>query len=155
MDDNSTDEVIEAEIVTTEEPVATQIDGGSVLINMESMIKTHMAALDKLTQEIKEHKGILDDIFLNDPTFQEHSEKAKEASKVKQGTRAEILKRPQAADLNNKIKALKSQLSETQDALSDYLQEYARLSGTNEIEGDDGEVREIVYSAKLVRKSFR
>lgn len=147
------DKTIQGEVVeeSAETPVAEQ---GSILINMESMIKTNMAAIDKLQIEVKKHKEMLDDIFSNDPTFKEHDEKAKEAAKVKQGTKAQILKRPEAAQLNQKIKELKSQLKENQASLSDYLQEYARMAGVNEIEGEDGEVREIVYTAKLIRKSY-
>jgi hypothetical protein len=126
---------------------------GEVLINMESLIKTHMSAIDKLEQEVRKNKEMLDDIFNNDPTFKEHADKAKEAAKVKQNTKAQVLKQPQAKQLDEKVKSLKSQLKENQDALSDYLQEYARMAGVNEIEGDDGEVREIVYQARLVRKS--
>jgi predicted RNase H-like nuclease (RuvC/YqgF family) len=124
-----------------------------ILINMESLIKGHIATIDKLSDEAKKLKEMLDDIFNNDPTYQEHDKAAKEAAKVKQNTKAQILKQPQAADLDKKIKDLKSDLKENQASLSDYLQEYARLSGVNEIEGDDGEVREIVYSAKLIKKS--
>lgn len=132
---------------------AKEIEGGQVLINMESMIKSHIASIDKLQTEAKSLKGMLDDIFVNDPTFQEHDKKAKETAKLKSQTKGEILKRPQAAELNNKVKSLKSEIKELQVALSDYLQEYARMSGVNEIEGEDGEVREIVYEARLVKKS--
>lgn len=128
-------------------------DSGQILINMEGLIKNHIASIDKLSQEVKKLKEMLDDIFKNDPTYQQHDEKVKEATKVRQTTKQQILKRPQAADLDEKIKSLKSQLKENQTSLSDYLQEYQRLSGVNEIEGDDGEIREIVYVAKLVKKS--
>ena len=127
---------------------------GGILVNMESLVKSHISQIDKLNEELKKLKEMLDDILANDSTYQEHLENAKEAAKVKTATKNQILKRPQAADLNEKIKSLKSQIKENQSSLSDYLQEYARLSGVNEIEGDDGEVREIVYTAKLVKKSF-
>lgn len=126
--------------------------GGEVIINMEALIKSHITSADKLQEELKINKEMLDDIFKNDPTFQDHAEKAKEATKLKQKTKAEILKRPQVAELNEKVRSLKSQLKEIGSALSDYLQEYQRLSGVSEIEGEDGEVREIVYVAKLVKK---
>lgn len=132
---------------------AKEVEAGQVLINMEAMIKSHLASIDKLQTEAKSLKGMLDDIFVNDPTFQDHDKKAKEAAKLKSQTKAEILKRPQPAELNNKVKSLKSEIKELQVALSDYLQEYARMSGVNEIEGEDGEVREIVYEARLVKKS--
>lgn len=142
--------IIEGETVNTAAPV----NGGEIIINMESMIKSHISSIDKLQDEIKKHKGILDDIFANDPTYQQHDKAVKEATKVKQATKAEILKRPQAKELSEKVRNLKSELKELRDALSDYLQEYQRMSGVNEIEGDDGEVREIVYQAKLVKKAF-
>lgn len=149
MDETPT---IDGELVTDAKVVAE--DKGTIMVNMESMIKTHISAIDKLQVEVRKHKEMLDDIFNNDKTYVEHAEKAKEAAKVKQNTKTQILKQPQAADLNQKLKELKSQLKENQSSLSDYLQEYARLSGVNEIEGEDGEVREIVYNAKLIKKSF-
>ena len=143
----------------TTEPAVTQVSlepgapNSSILLNMESLIKGHISTIDNLTEEARKHKQMLDDIFTNDPTFQEHDKLAKEAAKVKQGTKQQILKQPQAAELDKKVKELKGELKENQGSLSDYLQEYARLSGVNEIEGDDGEVREIVYNARLIKKS--
>jgi len=124
-----------------------------ILLNMESLIKGHISTIETLTAEARKHKEMLDDIFTNDPTYQEHDKIAKEASKVKQGTRQQILKQPQAAELDKKVKELKSELKENLGSLSDYLQEYARMAGVNEIEGEDGEIREIVYNARLIKKS--
>lgn len=135
-----------------EEATATQTSS-EILLNMEGLIKGHISTIDQLSAEAKKLKDILDDIFNNDPTFQEHDKLAKEAAKVKQGTKQQILKQPQAADLDKKVKDLKADIKENQASLSDYLQEYARMAGVNEIEGDDGEVREIVYTAKLIKKS--
>lgn len=131
----------------------TNSPNSEILLNMESLIKGHISTIDKLTEEAKKLKEMLDDIFSNDPTYQEHDKIAKEAAKVKQNTRKQILKQPQAADLDKKIKELRSEIKENKASLSDYLQEYARMSGANEIEGDDGEVREIIYTAKLIKKS--
>lgn len=126
----------------------------SVILNLEEMIKSHLSSLDSLTEELKKHQGMLDDIFLNDSTYRDHSEKAKEASKVKSATKQQILKQPQVADLATKVKNLRSEAKELKDALSDYLQEYRRMSGVTEIE-HNGEVREIVYVAKLVNRSSK
>lgn len=133
----------------------TEVGGGEIVLNLESMIKTTMAALDRQSQESRKLKEMLDDILNNDPGYAEAVEKTKEATKVKQGEKARVLKQPQAKDLDDKLKNLKSEIKENQAALSDYLQEYARMAGVNEIEGEDGEVREIVYTAKLIRKSFK
>ena len=124
-----------------------------LLVKIEEMIKTHISQIDTLQEDITKHKEMLDDIFGNDETFQEHDKIAKEANRIKSKTKSEIMKRPDVADLANKLKALKSEKMELNEGLSDYLREYQRLSGSNEIEGDDGELRTIVYVAKLVRKS--
>ena len=151
----TTDPADDSTALTTDQTDASTQNSGQILINMEAMIKNYIADIDRVNTEAKKLKEMLDDIFANDPTYQQHAEAAKEASKKKAQTRAEILKRPQAKELDDRIRTLKSEVKENQGALSDYLQEYARMAGVNEIEGEDGEVREIVYTAKLVKKSFK
>lgn len=127
----------------------------SVLMNLERLIKSHIASIDKLTQDLAEYRQMLEDIFNNDSTYKDHLEKAKEAAKIKTATKQQILKQPQPANLANKVKSMGSELKELKNALSDYLKEFQRMSGLNEIEGEDGEIREIVYTAKLIKKSFK
>ena len=141
MDDQKTPEVLGNDAV--------------LLVRIEEMIKTHLSQIDTLAEDISKHKEMVDDIFTNDQTYQEHDKIAKEAAKVRSKTKAEIMKRPDVADLSNKLKTLKSEKKELNEGLSDYLREYQRLSGSNEIEGNDGEVREIIYVAKLVKKSSK
>lgn len=128
-------------------------DNSSIIMNMESMIKNTLQSIETAEEEVGRHKDLLDSIFENDSTYQEHDKLAKEASKIKSKTRQEILKQPQAADLNNKIKTLKSEIKENKSSLSDYLREFQRMSGISEIEGKDGELMQIVYTAKLIKKS--
>lgn len=136
------------------QPEETTEQTGEVntILSLESMIKTTLASLNRLREDLQKHREMLDSIFENDETYQEHLAAAKEAARIKNATKQEILKQPQAADLNSKVKSMRSELKDAQSALSDYLSEYQRLSGVNEIEGEDGEVREIVYVAKLIRK---
>lgn len=126
-----------------------------LLVKIEEMIKTHLSQIDELQEQITKHKDMLNDIFANDETYQEHEKAAKEAARVKSNTKKEIMKRPSVADLDNKLKSLKSEQKELKEGLSDYLREYQRLSGSNEIEGEDGETREIVFVAKLVKRSSK
>ncbi|MDO8573137.1 MAG: hypothetical protein Q7R77_00095 [Candidatus Daviesbacteria bacterium] len=126
---------------------------GALLPKIEEMIKTHLTQIDELQVQIAERKDMLDDIFVNDETYKEHDKLAKEASRIKSNTKKEIMKRSDAAELAAKLTSLKSEQKELKTGLSDYLREYQRLSGSNEIEGDDGEIREIVYTAKLVKRS--
>lgn len=126
---------------------------GLVVIELENTIKSHLASIDKLEGEYATHRDMLEDVFNNDSTYKEHAKAAKEAARIKNNTKQELMKQPQVAALAEKVKDMKREISELQNALSDYLREYQRISGLSEIEGEDGEIRQIVYVAKLIRKS--
>ncbi len=127
----------------------------TVLGDLENLIKNHISGIDTRKEELKKIKEMLGDILTNDPTYQEHEKLAKDANKVKSATKSQLLKAANAAELVGKIKTMTSEVKEMDGALSDYLREFQRMTGSNEIEGSDGQVREIVYVAKLVKKSSR
>jgi hypothetical protein len=120
-------------------------------VDLTSLINSHLEQIAHLREERGKLKEMLDDIFRNDPTYQTHDAAAKEASKIRLQTKRQILKLPQATDLANRILSLRSQIKERNEELSGYLQDYSRTSGTNSFETPDGEVRQIVYVAKLVK----
>lgn len=132
-----------------------QNDSAEVLLSLESLIKNNIASIDKLTEELKGMRQMFADAFINDPTFKELELKAKEAVKAKSSTKQQLLKQPSVMQLADKIKTISSELREKKDSMSDYLLEYQRLSGTNEIQGYDGEVREIIQQAKVIKKSSK
>lgn len=142
-------DVVEGEIVKYAGNDAT------VLLSLENLIKNHIASIDKLKEENKKQKQMLEDSFMNDAVYQEHLRLAKEAVKQKSATKSQITKQPQNMALSQKIRQMSAELKDKQLALSDYLLEYQRLTGVNEIEGDDGEIREIVNSAKVVKRASK
>lgn len=149
------DQVVQNAVLVNDNVKDSESDGTSILLNLEQMIKNSIVRIDKLKTESKLNKEMLADIFKNDPVYKEHDEQVKTATKTRTATKQQLLKQPQAAQLNSKVKEGSAEIKELSDALSEYLREYGRMSGTNEIETDDGEVREIVYTAKLVKKSSR
>lgn len=155
MDDSvsNQDLVQEGEIVTSDVAPEPQNGEAVVLLNLESLIKGNISQIEKLGDEIKKQNEMLTNVFENDPTYVQHSEAAKEAARIKGNTKKEIMKRPDVSHLAEKVKGQKSELKELKESLSSYLQEFQRLSGLNEIEGEDGSVRQIVYSAKLIKVS--
>ncbi len=122
------------------------------IMNLENMIRTNNTQIAKLSEELSEARQMLKDAFEGDTTYREHADAAKDANKIKNATRAQILKKPEVAQIATNVKVLTSELKELKEALSDYLREFNRLSGITQIEGDDGELLEIVYVAKLVKK---
>lgn len=130
-------------------------DSAEVLKNLESLIKTAITGLDQKKAEERKLQEMVTSFLTQDGTYQEHEKAAKEANRIKNATKSQLLKQPSVAANLSKAKELKSEIKETQDGLSDYLREYQRMSGSNEIEDDNGEVRDIVYAAKLVKRSSK
>lgn len=120
-----------------------------VVNNLESLIRQHVEVINTLTEEKKKNKGMFDDIFANDPTYQEHDRAAKEAAKIRTGTKQQVLKRPQVKELNAKIKELNSDIKENKNSLSDYLVEYKRITESTQLELFPGEFIEITLSGKI------
>src|SRR5579872_5829004 len=123
MDDK--EEIVEGEVVeaTSEESPAADANDATVLLSLETLIKNHIASIDKLREEMRKQRQMLEDSFLSDAVYQEHMKAAKEAAKVKSATRSQILKQPQNILLANKVKQMSTELKDKQFALSDYLLE--------------------------------
>ena len=121
------------------------------IINTESLINTASSRLNDLTYEAKEYKSMLDEILESDTEFQEIDKESKKQAKLRAQARQKALN-TQAAKTNiDKLKETQTQLREVKTALSDYLSQYVKISGSNQIEGPDGVVRRIIYTAKLVK----
>lgn len=134
------------------EPINTQVDNR---FNLESMINRYVGDIDKLREQLKTQKDMLEDAFNNNPEYAQASEKVKEVTRVRTGMKQKILKDPPVAFVSEKVKEIKNEIKDAQEALSGYLQKYFQTVGTNQITGDDGEVREIIVVTKLVKKSSK
>lgn len=121
------------------------------LTTITNLIQSYIGNLDRASKELKAHKQMLLDSFANDPTYREHDEKVKEAVKVRTATKQQILKQPTLAELSAKVKEMAEGVKGMKEALSGYLQDYAKMTGSREFEDSEGELREIVYTAKLVK----
>lgn len=146
--------VVDGEVIETEAATDTTIDSGdaTVLLNLESLIKNTIASIEKEQEEARKYKEMFADGLNNDPTFKEHEAKVKEANKIKLATRAQILQQPSMKQLADKIRTANSEVKEKKDSLSEYLLEYQRLAGATTIEDNEGQVREIVNSARLIKQ---
>lgn len=123
-----------------------------ILTNLESLIKSHISSIEKNMDEFKKQKEMYDSVFENSATYREHSEKAVEANKLKSATRSEIMKQPGVIAVAAKMKDIRAEIGEMRSELSEYLQEYQRMTGANQIEDDNGIIRDISISAKLVKR---
>ncbi|MEI8067640.1 MAG: hypothetical protein WCG91_01665 [Candidatus Shapirobacteria bacterium] len=121
------------------------------LLNVESLINASTARFDTLNKEYQEQKSMLDSILESDVEYQEIAQEAQKQAKLKTIAKQKVMIRPEAVHIVEKIKDAQTQIKEIKTAMSDYLAQYVVLSGTNQIEGPDGVLRQIIYSAKLVK----
>jgi hypothetical protein len=117
------------------------------------LINTNLAQIDRLKEDLKPLKEMLDSYLNSDIKYVELVEAAKAAARDKGKKKKELLATPQGKELSEKIKTAQEELKAAREALSYYLAEYQRSTGANEFEGADGELRQIVFVAKLVRKT--
>jgi vacuolar-type H+-ATPase subunit I/STV1 len=122
-------------------------------LSVEALIKTLISRIARVKEDLKPVKEMLSDLLNNNEEYQKVAAEAKEVSKKKSSVKKEVLSTPEGKMANDKVAELRSELKEAQEALSSYLADYQRLTGSSEIEGEDGELRKIVYVAKLVRKT--
>lgn len=147
MDDNMQSNELDTEVTDiVPDTVRTQL-------SVESLIKTLISRIARVKEDLKPVKEMLSDLLNNNEKYQLADNEAKEASKKKSTVKKEILSTPEGKMASGKVDELKSDLKEAQEALSTYLAEYQKLTGSSEIEGEDGELRKIVYVAKLVKKT--
>lgn len=123
------------------------------LVTITGLVQNYISSIDRLKKEITENQQMLQDSFLNDVTYKEKDDKAKEAIKARNAFKQQILKQPTLMALAEKIKDLRSSMKDSKQQLSDYLQEYQKLTGANEIEDAQGNLNEIRYTARLVKPS--
>lgn len=147
--------VIIPEESTTGDEVKGNLGKAADFLNLESLIKSYSTQIDNLKKELRKEKRLLKDAFENDAVYREHNEKVKEANQKRIETRQQILNQPALKEIKEKLEELSEQIKENEETLSDYLLQYQKMTGSNEIEGDDGETRIIVNIAKLVKGSFK
>ena len=123
------------------------------LVSVEKLINLNIAKLERLKTEIRPVKEMVDSLLDSDLSYAELSEEAKKAAQKKTAKKKEIMNTANGKELNQKLKDMKNEMSDARDALSTYLREYQSKTGQNEFEGEDGELRQIVFVAKLVRKT--
>lgn len=125
------------------------------LFTIENLIKTHISHIETVKTELGKQVEMMNDVLNNDAEFKKNADEAKEINKKKAEAKQNILKSPSNASLNQKIKDMRQELKELKGALSGYLQQYQKIADTDQIESEDGEVRQIVYSAHLIKLSSK
>ena len=123
------------------------------MLDLSSLINDYIKTIDDLKGQVKMQRQMVKDALEGDKEYHDKSEEVKKINKEKNAIKQKIMKQPAVETAVAKMKDLQTELHDMDDKLSGYLQEYQRVSGTNVIEGADGEIRQIVPVYRLVKKS--
>lgn len=126
--------------------------GSMNMIELATLINRYVADIEKIRESMKMQSSMFKDAFENDAEYHTKSEQVKQATRERNAIKQRILKQPAVEALTGKLNELKADIKDAQEGLSGYLEEYQRVAGTNIIEGDNGEIREIVPMFKLVKR---
>lgn len=120
------------------------------LFDLQELAVVTTGSLSQLRQDKKTTQQMIKDALAANETYRANEEKVKETKKVLLQTKQAIQQQPTVGQLVDKLKDISLQLKEKSQSVSDYVLEYARLSGSDEFE-KDGELFTIVKTAKLVK----
>lgn len=134
---------------TQNQPVPDQAENltalENLIINYLEKIETHQVETSKL-------KEMLNSALENDPDYSAACTQVKEATKTKSEAKSRLIKQPEINNLYIQAKEATTQLKEMRTSLSAHLQSYSQIAGTNQFEDKNGQVRQIVYIAKVIKK---
>ncbi|OGY09696.1 MAG: hypothetical protein A3D24_04550 [Candidatus Blackburnbacteria bacterium RIFCSPHIGHO2_02_FULL_39_13] len=148
QDDQNLPPIEEATVV---EDVAQE--NVSTLVGVENSIKARLSHVERQKEEIKSLREMVTSYLENDPSYLELEQAAKNAAKEKTKVKKELLAKPDIVHTVEKLKAMNDNLKELKEGLSYFLAQYQQMTGQSSFEDEDGEVRDIVYVAKLVKRS--
>ena len=121
-------------------------------LSIEQMIKNYMGDIVKIREKLKTQKDMFKSSFEGDKEFSDVDAEHKAITRKKTVAKQRIVKSDAVSAVGMKIKEIQEEMKEAQQALSDYLNRYIQVSNSTEFMGPDGEVHQIVRSAKLVKK---
>lgn len=117
---------------------------------MEQMILKRLKILDDLTAEMNSLKENLEDLLDNDPLYQEMQEKSEEVNEEKKAIKSRMMSNTTYTRLQEEIKDKRQDIKENKEALSVELVEHYRQNGTLEIKDENGNVKRMKFSVRLV-----
>jgi DNA repair exonuclease SbcCD ATPase subunit len=138
--------VEEAEIVSTPR-------GGMNIVELTALINRYESDMKKMRDNLKIQSGMLRDAVEGDAGFHELDVQSKDIHKKKNEIKQKTMKTQAMEAVVAKIEEYKSEMKDAKEMLSGYLEEYQRVAGTNIIEGENGEIKEIVPQYRLVKRN--
>lgn len=146
----------EVELVSPKEireQAKEQMNEASELLDLEQSIKTYYQGAQMKRDEMKQYKEMIADTFANDKTLAESEEKMKVLKMESNKVREQLAGTSSVIEAKQKLKELSDEVKELDKTLSKFLLQYREIAQTNQIMVREGEMYQIVQSAKLVKQT--
>lgn len=121
-----------------------------LMLSLENLIQAGIKESKEVDEQIKKHKEMIDSVLLNEQTYKQHADQAKEAARIKSNTKKEIFKRPDVKPIVEKLKELREQKKDIKTEMSSYLVDHLRIGKQMMFDFEDGQYQ-VEQEAKLVR----
>ena len=120
------------------------------ILNLESLIKGYLGDLNQLREKLRAQKEMVKSTYEGDRDYSEATAETQKLKKKEKEIKERLVKNDGVVAINMKIEQLQTEVKNIQFSLSDYLN--AALTNSTEFIGPDGELFQIVRSAKLAKK---
>ncbi len=127
--------------------------GSMTIVELTTLINRYEGDMKKMRDNLKIQSSMLRDAVEGDAGYHELDVQSKDLQKKKNEIKQKTMKTPAMEAVVAKIEEYKSEIKDAKEMLSGYLEEYQRVSGTNIIEGENGEIKEIVPQYRLVKRN--
>lgn len=120
--------------------------------SVKNLVMSKTTQADELNNQISELTDSLKNILVNDAELSQSEDDAKKAKKAATSRKAVLMNSAEAVSIKIKLQEAKEDLKDIEDALSTQLLTLYQLTGVQEFETDEGEVREFVIKARMKAK---
>lgn len=138
--DNADDEAVVSDQLAT------------TLNSLQNLIEKHANSLTELTNQIREKRQMLKNVFDNDTQLAEAQEEASKFSTQMKERKSQLQFDPQVTKLKVEIGETNEQKKELEETLSNYLINYHQLTNSTSFDTSDGDQWEFSIRAKIKAK---
>jgi hypothetical protein len=115
-------------------------------------IQRRLKILSDLQDEINKIMGLVRESLENDPEYQAVQEAEKKLKEETKDKKVKAKSAPTLKNMDDEVKELRRQVKENKEILAIELADYYKESGSLEIVDNEGNVKRVVFSVKLVNQ---
>ena len=151
--DKNKDFTLTPEVKVEDAELVSGSPAGMNIVELTVLINRYESDTKKMRDNLKIQSGMLRDAVEGDAAFHELDVQIKDLQKKTAEIKQKVMKTQAMEAVVAKMEEYKNEIKDAKEMLSGYLEEYQRVAGTNIIEGENGEIKEIIPQYRLVKRN--